>query len=102
MQRKRNTPPLPAGNGPLSTQRTTSDSPSLGCAENLAPRHDWRLPGTYSSRVVRLSTSCTLLMVWFPTLSKRIVNETSSPGSAKGVEATLTTRNLGLGDEPTP
>ena len=69
-QRKRKTQPLPGGSASLSTQRTISDSPSLGCVENLAFRLHWALRGTHSSRVVRLSTICTLPMGWWPTLSR--------------------------------
>ena len=67
----------------------------VGLGGELAGTLHWAVSGTYSSRVERLSRIVTLPIGWLPTLSKRMVKSTVSPGSAKCVEATLITRSWG-------
>src|SRR5579859_2613003 len=92
----RTSPPWLASRGAANSQRSISESPSLGMVKNAASRLDLAEPSTYSNRVVRLSISVTLPIGESPTLSKRIVKSTISPGLAWLVEATLMTRSLGF------
>src|SRR5262249_61451087 len=76
---KLTTPLSPGGRVPLISQRRMTEPASFGCVVKTASRSDRALPGTYSSRAVRLSVTATAVIACPPLFVYFRQHVTTSP-----------------------